>query len=84
LWPLRQILPQFSQIQFPFCGVAALAPLCIDPLNRRVQCELRRFQAAAARGDVRVIQERLHRVEVRAALQQPAPGLVLTRGRGST
>src|SRR5439155_4936343 len=45
-----------------------------DPLNGRVQCEPRRFQVAAARGDVRVIQEQLHRVEISAALQQTAPG----------
>ncbi len=47
LWPLRQILPQFGQILFPFRSFAALAPLRVDALNRRVQRELRRFQVAA-------------------------------------
>jgi len=75
LWPLRQILPQFSQILLPFCCIAALAPLRVDSLNRRMQCELRWFQVAAARGDVRAIQEQLHRVEIGAALQQSTAGL---------
>jgi hypothetical protein len=54
---MRQILPQFGQVLLRFCRVAALAPLCVDALNRRVERELRWCQVAAARGDVRVIQE---------------------------
>jgi hypothetical protein len=64
LWPLRQSLPQFGQILFPFCRFAALAPLRIEPSNGRVKRELRRFQVTAARGDVRRIPEQLHRVEI--------------------
>lgn len=76
LWPLRQILPQIGQILFPFRGFAARAPLFVYVLNRRVERELRRFQVAAARGDVRVVEEQLHRVEIGAALEQTASGLV--------
>jgi len=75
LWPLLQVFPQLGQVLFPFCRVTALASLCVDPLNRRVKRELRWFQVAAARGDVRVIQEQLDGVEIGPALQQPAAGL---------
>jgi hypothetical protein len=60
LWSLLQVFLQLGQILL-FCRFVALAPLRVDPLNRRVQCVLRRFEMAAARGDVRVIQEQLHR-----------------------
>jgi hypothetical protein len=44
LWPLRQILPQLGQILLPFCCFAALAPLRVDPFDRRVQRELEGFR----------------------------------------
>jgi hypothetical protein len=58
-----QILPQFGHILFPFCCFAALPPLRVDPFDCRVQRELRRFQVAAARGDVRVVQVTSPRIE---------------------
>jgi len=57
LCPRLQVFPQLGQVLLPFCRVAALAPLFIDPLNRRVERELRWFQVAAARADDRMIQE---------------------------
>ena len=74
LWPLRQISPQFGQILLPICCFAALSPLSVDPLNRRVQCELGRFLVAAARGHVRMIQEQPDDVEIATALQQSTAG----------
>jgi hypothetical protein len=55
LWPLLQIFPHLGQFLFPFCRFAALPALRVDSANRRVQSELRRFEKAAARGDIRVL-----------------------------
>jgi len=74
LCPRLQVFPQLGQVLLPFCRVAALASLCVNPLNRRVERELRWFQVAAARGDVRVIQEQLDGVEIDAALQAAGCG----------
>jgi hypothetical protein len=74
VWPLLQFFPEFGQILLPFRRFAALALLGIDPLNRRMESQLRRFQVPAARGDVRMIQERLHRVEIGTTLQQSTAG----------
>ena len=74
LWPRVQVFLHLGELFFPFRRFAARAPLRVDPLNRRVEGELRRFQVAAARGDVRVIQEQLHGVEIGAALQKPTAG----------
>ena len=36
---LPQVFPQFGEIVIAFCRLTALAPLGIDPLNRRVEGE---------------------------------------------